>query len=146
MVTSEQEATDKPICLSHHYHCRQPGVWRQNNWHITSWHGAGLQCHGAAWVLLARTASVRDRGVGKPWSWLEDQLHRGAGDPQSLCVHHVPMLGFPMAEGQSSTAGCTTGACRQLPLGISNYTTSMALPLSKNAARSCDANVLSVWQ
>lgn len=37
-------------------------------------------------------------------------------------------------------------SCRQLPHGISDYDTCMALPLSKGAARSYHENILSVWQ
>lgn len=55
---------------------------------------------------------------------IEELVTCGAGD---LCVHCVPVLGYPAAIGRALPAGCNTGARGQLPLGTSNYATSLYL-------------------
>lgn len=65
----------------------------------------------------------------------ETASHQGASDPDS----NGPLWTHSVAPAHSNR-----GACGQFPLGTTDYTNHMALPLSKSAARSFYEKILSV--
>ena len=81
--------------------------------------------------------------IGIPLSTEEWVIHLTV-----LLSRHRPVLcctKLPMSCCTALPAHCNGEACRQLPLGTSDYSFCVASPLSNSAQRSCHGSIISVW-
>lgn len=132
-----------------------PGVFLTND---QMFHWSSVAFH---FLIISRTPQVWQSVVmltGRALCTEESVIHQTVNPttprPVLCCALQRVQLGFQgvlcctnsSAQGQTQPTHCNGVACRQLPLDTSDYTSCVALPVSKSMGKSSHVSILSVWQ